>query len=176
MLTSTLVPVDEYLRSSWHPDREYVDGAIAERNLGDLLHSWLQTRFCEPLRERGLHPFVNLRTGIKPNPVRVPDVLALRERPSGRILKRPPHIVVEILSPEDRIGYMADKIDDYLDFGIPNIWVVDPVRRAVSSCTRAGSQVFTGEESTSDGLVSIPLDEIFRDMPEIADEEEQPTR
>ena len=34
--------VREYLRTSWSPDREYVDGRIEERNLGEKEHSIIQ--------------------------------------------------------------------------------------------------------------------------------------
>ena len=36
--------VREYLRTSWSPDREFVDGRIEERNLGEKEHSILQRR------------------------------------------------------------------------------------------------------------------------------------
>lgn len=34
--------VREYLRTSWSPDREFVDGRIEERNLGEKDHSIIQ--------------------------------------------------------------------------------------------------------------------------------------
>jgi hypothetical protein len=37
--------VREYLSTSWSPDREYVDGRIEERNLGEKEHSILQRYF-----------------------------------------------------------------------------------------------------------------------------------
>ena len=33
---------NEYLATSYRPDREYVDGAVVERNLGEHDHSRLQ--------------------------------------------------------------------------------------------------------------------------------------
>jgi len=36
METATLVPVEEYLRTHYDPDCEYVDGRIVERTGGDL--------------------------------------------------------------------------------------------------------------------------------------------
>ena len=38
---SPLVPVDEYLNSSYSPDMEYVDGVLVERNVGTPAHSAL---------------------------------------------------------------------------------------------------------------------------------------
>ena len=36
------IPVEEYLSTSYRPDRDYVDGEIEERNLGEKEHSILQ--------------------------------------------------------------------------------------------------------------------------------------
>ncbi len=41
----TFVSVDEYLRTSYNPDCEYVDGVIEERNLGEYEHSVMQGFF-----------------------------------------------------------------------------------------------------------------------------------
>jgi len=35
----------EYLSTSWNPDREFVEGRIEERNLGEKEHSILQRYF-----------------------------------------------------------------------------------------------------------------------------------
>jgi hypothetical protein len=44
-MASTLVAVEEYLSTSYPDgDREYVDGQIVERNLGEIEHASLQTR------------------------------------------------------------------------------------------------------------------------------------
>jgi Uma2 family endonuclease len=47
MATSTLMSVEEYLRTSFSDaDREYVDGRIVERNVGEIDHSHLQTQIA----------------------------------------------------------------------------------------------------------------------------------
>ena len=35
MATSTLVPLSEYLRTSYRPDRDWIDGVVKERNVGE---------------------------------------------------------------------------------------------------------------------------------------------
>ncbi len=35
MATKALIPVSEYLRTSYSPDCDYVDGEVQERNLGE---------------------------------------------------------------------------------------------------------------------------------------------
>ena len=39
MSTATLVPVEEYLATIYHPDCDYVDGVLLERNVGQKDHS-----------------------------------------------------------------------------------------------------------------------------------------
>ena len=56
MPTSTVVSVEEYLSTDYSPDREYLDGAVVERNLGERSHSRLQALVCSYImaREKGM--------------------------------------------------------------------------------------------------------------------------
>ncbi len=38
----------------------------------------------------------------------------------------PPVLVVEVLSPHDQHEDIADKVSEYLDAGVPLVWIVDP--------------------------------------------------
>jgi len=49
----TAVPVEEYLRTTYHPDREYVEGQLVERNVGEYFHSLLQSLIGATLISRG---------------------------------------------------------------------------------------------------------------------------
>ncbi len=42
MSTTAMVSVQEYIATSYRPDRDFVDGELQERNLGELEHSLLQ--------------------------------------------------------------------------------------------------------------------------------------
>jgi Uma2 family endonuclease len=44
---------------------------------------------------------------------------------------------VEILSPEDRIGRIEDKIEEYFRMGVRAVWVIDPRRRIGYQCDGA---------------------------------------
>lgn len=37
------VSIEEYLNTAYHPDCDYVDGRLEERNLGQRTHARLQT-------------------------------------------------------------------------------------------------------------------------------------
>lgn len=67
-----------------------------------------------------------LRVSVLPR-YRVPDlcVMAL-PYPREPVFTHPPHLIVEILSPDDRPGDMLEKTADYLKFGVPHIWIPDP--------------------------------------------------
>jgi Uma2 family endonuclease len=73
-----------------------------------------------------------------PTQVRRPDVsFILRERYPGNHLLREGHIritpdfVVEVISPNDLIVDLNQKLLEYLDARIPLIWVIDPQVRIV---------------------------------------------
>ena len=61
---------------------------------------------------------------------RIPDVLVLRiSDPADAIVKVAPLLCIEILSRDDRMTEMQEKVDDYLEMGVEMVWVVDPRRR-----------------------------------------------
>ncbi len=131
MATTTFVPVEVYLRSSYEPDAEYVDGEIEERPMGEWDHtSWqqaIQLWFSQHGKEWGIRVRPELRIRVAATRFRVPDVTVVdRSRPIEQIITHPPLAVFEVLSPEDRVQRMKRKLEDYRAMGIPEIWVIDP--------------------------------------------------
>lgn len=162
--------VREYLATSWSPDREFVDGRIEERNLGEKEHSILQ-RFLTVLfsikrGEWGVEVFPELRTQVAATSFRVPDLLVVRAGESfDRYLKHPPLIAIEILSPEDSLRSMHEKFAQYLRFGIQNIWVIDPEPRLAYRFTTIGlEEVQTGELTVPDTPIRVVLSELFAEL------------
>ena len=49
MSVETLVSVEQYLNTAYDPDVEYVDGILWERNVGDWLHSLIQSNITYAL-------------------------------------------------------------------------------------------------------------------------------
>jgi Uma2 family endonuclease len=132
MSTKVLMDVSEYLRTSFEgPDCEYLDGEIVERNVGEIPHSVVQGtiyRLLWQLRSRlGLLALTEIRVQISPTRYRVADIAVWRDDNIGTgIPTIAPFLVVEILSPEDRMVRMLPKIQDYLSIGVEWIWIVDP--------------------------------------------------
>jgi Uma2 family endonuclease len=131
MATTTHVPVEVYLRSSYEPDAEYVDGMIEERPMGEFDHAVWQLAivkwFLQHEREWNTRVLPELRIQVAATRYRVPDVTLLdRTRPIEQIITHPPLAVFEVLSPEDTLQRLKRRLEDYRVMGIPEIWVIDP--------------------------------------------------
>ncbi|MBM3753273.1 MAG: Uma2 family endonuclease [Acidobacteria bacterium] len=170
MSVATQIAIEEYLRTSYRPDREYIDGEVRERNLGEQPHSLLQLRIAARFlrMDPGLRliPYVEWRVQVSMSRFRVPDICVVRgKRPPSRILEIAPYILIEVLSPEDSWSDMAERIEDYTRFGIENIWVVDPVRRRawrISGATR--EEAVDLNLTTVDCEITLPLSEVFAEI------------
>src|SRR5256885_13278370 len=97
MDATTLVSVEEYLRTSYpDADREYIDGRIVERNVGEVDHSDLQTAIAHYLRthyKKRVWAGVAVRVQVKKTRFRIPDVtVVLGSKPSEQIIRTPPLI------------------------------------------------------------------------------------
>lgn len=162
--------VREYLSTSWSPDREFVDGRIEERNLGEKVHSIVQRYliflFAIKRAEWGVEVFPELRTQTKSRRFRVPDVLVIRsDEKFERYITRPPLIAIEILSPEDSLRLMRDKASEYRGFGIENIWVIDPEPRLAYKYTSNGlEEVHAGELVVPETPIRVVLSELFAEL------------
>jgi Uma2 family endonuclease len=59
---------------------------------------------------------------------------------------------------------MQEKIDDYLDFGVPYIWIVNPRLRKGYIATEAGMvEAESGVLATSDPEIRVPVADLFGD-------------
>jgi Uma2 family endonuclease len=165
MAAGTQISVEEYLKTVYRPDRDYVDGVLQERNLGDWDHSSVQTQFVvffSQFRQTGLRAVTELRMRVRENKYRVPDVVVTRGKPDEQILKKPPLACIEILSPEDTVSRINARIQDYLDFGVPAVWVVDPAERTLWIYRKTGMAQAVGPTVKLDGTsIEVPFSEIF---------------
>ena len=166
MGVSTLVPVAEYLRTSYRPDCDYLDGVILERNLGEFSHSTAQTNTWNLINIRGVewgvNPKVELRLNVRSHRYRVPDVLVLdRNWPREEIITRAPLLCIEVLSPEDRMSEMEERIADYLSMGVPCVWILDPLRRKAFVRTGLTTTEVTGTIRAPGTPIELSVDEIF---------------
>jgi len=164
------VTVEEYLSTVYEPECDYVDGQIEERNVGEYDHSLLQALlahiFMTNRSQWGVLPLTELRTQVRLTRFRCPDVLVLRaDTPREQVLTHPPLIAIEILSPEDRLSRFRVKIDDYVAFGVENIWIIDPATRTAMTADRFGLHpVETGELAVAGTPIRVDLSELFAEL------------
>jgi Uma2 family endonuclease len=165
MATGTVISLDEYLSTIYDPDREYVDGELIERNMGEFDHAALQGIIWGLLyaqrRRSGIHVFPELRVQVAKNRFRIPDLTVILKKGQGGILREPPFLCIEILSPEDRASRLESKIDDYLAFGVQYVWVIDPRERRAWSYTNEKRRELEAVLTTSNPHLSLSLEELF---------------
>jgi Uma2 family endonuclease len=172
MGTATRVSEQEYLTTSYKPECEFDNGELQARNSGERPHSILQVEFSGFFRElrkqyRTVRVFTEQRIRIAPRKYRIPDVCVYKEpAPRASIFSTPPFIVIEILSPEDRMSRVRQKIDEYLAFGVPYVWVIDPIARRADVYTPSGIYEAKDLLRTEDPAIEVPLAELFRALDE----------
>ncbi|HEX3744799.1 MAG TPA: Uma2 family endonuclease [Bryobacteraceae bacterium] len=165
----TLLSEDTYRRTFYKPDREYADGVGIERNAGEQDHSWLQAALSAYLFRRRklweIEAYVGPRHFIRPGRYMIPDVCVIRApRPAEKVFDKPPLIWIEILSPEDRPIRVNEKIRELREFGVPNIWVIDPETFEAEVHTPEGSTaVADGILRAAGTAIEVPLGELDRD-------------
>jgi len=170
MATASLIPVSEYLRTTYRPDCDFIDGVIQERNVGEKPHSGIQSilvaMFNANRRNWNLVAFTELRVQVSATRFRVPDVTVIRRSdPADPIVQHSPLICIEILSPEDRLHRLQERIDDYTKMGVENIWLIDPISRHAWIATPDGSHTRVHEAFVVPGTAThVSLAELFAEL------------
>jgi Uma2 family endonuclease len=165
--TATLVSMQEYLATSYHPDCDYVDGLLIDRNVGQKSHSKLQGEILAWFRDRRrallVEAFPEQRVRVSSSRCRIPDVCVLQlPEPDEEVFTTPPYICIEILSPDDTFPQMQDRFDDYLAMGVPDVWALDPKSRRAWRITRAGHlEALDGSLRTDDDRVILRIADLF---------------
>jgi Uma2 family endonuclease len=155
MAVSSPVSVEEYLGRGYEPDCDYVDGLLEERNVGEIGHADAQGRLYAYILFNfpGFWAAPEVRVQVKKNRFRVPDVTVVYgPRPQGKIVQQAPIAVAEVLSPEDGMHRVQQRIDDYLKFGVSAVWVLDPEDKRAFIHTSGGSR------EAKDGMLRTPAD------------------
>ncbi|MBY0508237.1 MAG: Uma2 family endonuclease [Bryobacteraceae bacterium] len=158
--------MEEYLRRSF-ADREpeYRDGVLEERPMPNFVHVLLQAffvQFLQPWMERDeLTVVAELRVRLRAARFLLPDICIFTGAPTENLPASPPLAVIEVLSPDDSHEKLLGKLAEYHDWGVENIWVVDPDSRTL--------HVFDGDELRTVNAfelpaysLTLPQSEVFR--------------
>src|ERR1700722_17946576 len=112
MSAAVTMPVDEYLRLTGKPYREYRDGAVTPKAMPTKFHAIVQYALLMLLRSRGVPALPELTVRISPTRYLVPDVSVAGDFP-GLYPTEPVLLCCEILSPEDSLGATLAKCEEY---------------------------------------------------------------
>ncbi len=171
MAASTQVSVEEYLKTAYRPDVEYVDGELRPKNSTleeDFVVAWKHGRlqgfifswFDQHEEEWGVMPAVEVRTRISPSIYRLPDVVVVKAEPEGNTIIETPLIVVEVLSPRDTYAETRRRARDYQEMGVANIWLIDPETRTAQVCAKE-SWTETTRFEVADSPIYLDVSALF---------------
>lgn len=165
MATAVTIPIEEYLHTSYLPDRDYVDGETQERNLGEQWHSAVQINlghlFLQHRNEWKLRPLTEQRVRVAGDRVRIPDVCVVpASEPFVGVLGKPPLLCIEVLSPEDRWRRVQERVQD---MGVGAVWIVNPLSRDIWTVTGGGEPLLHDDSplTLAGTPVHIPVSQIF---------------
>jgi Uma2 family endonuclease len=167
MSAGTLISVEEYLRTSYSPDMEYVDGELVETHVGEKHHCQVQSNIVFVLRTkyRSIRVYPELRSRVTATRFRLPDVCVTLQPPPGKVLEQAPFIAIEILSEEDRVSRWMEKLEEYSKLGTRHIWVFDPrLRKMFTYRDNALREIEEDVIATDDPRIELTRDEIFQDL------------
>jgi Uma2 family endonuclease len=158
----------EEFRSRYRQQKPYFEywfGEPIQKTMPTWLHAVLQRIIGEALRQAGYKSGSEVEWRIDPQWEPVPDVIATL-KPIKEYPTEPVEIVVEILSPDDKVSHVIRKCRQYERIGAERIFVLDPVERLAWPWT-AGSLEATTHLLLPNG-VAVALEEIWRQLEEQA--------
>ncbi|HUE71259.1 MAG TPA: Uma2 family endonuclease [Pirellulaceae bacterium] len=99
---------------------------------------------------------------VDPNRVRKPDVAFVRkERIPGGILSKGyvtvvPDLVAVVVSTHDLFSEVMEKVEEFLEAGVPLIWVIQPTTRTAQVFRANGNPSYLHEQEELCGEDSVP--------------------
>ncbi len=132
MGAKSALSVEQYLRTSFPDlDKEYRDGELVERSLPTYPHGKTQLRvgayFAALRKSLSLHATAETRMKLRTGLYLIPDIAVFHGGEPLDVPETPPLVVIEILSPDDRIQKVGEKLEEYRAWGVPHTWAIDPV-------------------------------------------------
>jgi Uma2 family endonuclease len=136
MAINAAISEAEYLSAVFEGlDREYRHGEVVERTIPTYLHGVIQgmlyALFLAYRKSHNLLPSTGARHRLADGLIRIPDVAVHQGMPREACPNTPPFVAIEVLSPDDRVSDVMQKLKEYRDFGVAHIWAVDPENRTL---------------------------------------------
>jgi len=165
MSIATILSVEDYLRRTEKPYCEYVDGVLHPKPMPTTLHALIEKILIRLLEKQGIEALSEVTVRLTATKYLIPDVIAAPTLqypyPTEPVL-----LCVEILSPEDRVGAMLAKCEQYHAWGVPFCWVVDPVKQTAWQYNLDNEPERVERGGTlSAGEFTVQLNELFSEIP-----------
>jgi len=134
--------------------------AAAHANISTILLNWTESQTPPRGEVYGgnvgviLHRHPDTTVGI--DVVYISPELAKQQTEETTLIEGVPTLVVEILSPNDTVEQIEEKIQVYLNAGVPLIWIVNPYRRTVTIISPDQKPVLVNEDQEICGEPHLP--------------------
>lgn len=146
---------------------ELVDGRLEEEEVPDLEHelvvAWLVRLLGTWLGRRGFVFGSEANYAVRPTRGRKPDVAVFLDADGSRlprhgIVRVPPDIVVEVVSPSprDERRDRIEKMDEYASFGVRYYWLVDPALQSLEVFELTDGRYARAARATEGRLEPVP--------------------
>src|SRR5213080_4475687 len=108
-------------------------------------------------------PSLTFRTS--PTRYRIPDVCVVLTRPTTKFLLDAAYIVIEILSEDDNMSRVMEKLQEYERKGVPHIWLFDPRLRTMSVYTTGVLHEIREDRiaTSAEPRIELTREEVFHD-------------
>jgi Uma2 family endonuclease len=165
MSTTALVSVEDYLRRTDKPLCEYVNGALHPKPMPTKLHALAQYMLLVLLRRQGVEALAELTVRLSATRYLIPDVVAAPTLESPYPTE-PVLLCAEVLSPDDRVGAMLAKCEEYHAWGVPFCWIIDPEKETAWQYDLGGDPQHLDRSATlTAGNLRVPLQDHFSEPP-----------
>lgn len=165
--TPQLLTLEEF-RSRYGQQKPYFEywfGEAIQKTSPTWLHSVLQGIIGEALRRAGYKSGSEVELRIDPQWEPVPDLIgtlkSIKDYPT-----EPVEIVVEILSPEDKVMYVMKKCHHYERIGTEKIFVLDPIEKLAWQWNSGSLEAVT--QLLLPNGARVALDDVWRQLDEQA--------
>lgn len=143
------------------PYFEYWDGVAIQKSVPKKLHAALQFLIATMLVDLGFKVYPELEVRMSPTWQPIPDVVAHHESVQGDYVTEPVDVIVEILSPDDRMSIVLQKCERYSNLGMRAILVFDPVYEKAWIWDRATAGLSSVPGYTFDNRAHLDISEVW---------------
>lgn len=169
--TTKLMTAEELLSLPDDGSRyELVEGELRQMSPAGHNHGRIAMRLAVPLgqhvEENGLGEIYAAETGFllstNPDTVRAPDIAFVKQARVDEVGEAKsywpgaPDLAVEVVSPNDKVSEIEEKVKEWMEAGTPLVWVVSPKLHAVTVYRSLTDIVILTEKDMLDGGEIVP--------------------